>query len=339
MKLLVVSDRSQEEDETNFLVNEFKKYSEIDIINTKIKREKTTFVDRILHKIGIEIDKGKINYRILEAIANKKYNAVLIMRGNRLTPTTINKLSKETHVIGYSGDNMCRWFNRTSNYIEGLKHYKLLFVTNIPAYREIERYTKAGVIYFDKRASRSLHVPKSIENCEKIFDITFIGSYEKERAKTLHLLAKEGFVINIWGNGWWKNNQKHANMQIHYKDVIGEDYARIIRKSKIVLGFLRKANDDTQTSRTFEITACGTFALLERTAEHVRLYKEGEEIECFSTESELVAKVKKYLINSQLREEIAMRGYKRVVKDGYYFDVLAKEIFQTIKSITVLEKS
>jgi spore maturation protein CgeB len=334
MKLLVVSDRSKEEDETNFLVNEFSKYSEIKVINTKIGQEKTTIIDRILHKIGIEIDKGEINFRILEETVNNKYNAILIMKGNRLTPATINKLSKITHVVGYSGDNMCRWFNRTRNYIKGLKYYKLLFVTDIPAYREIERYTQASVIYFDKRASRSLHIPKSIENCEKIFDVTFVGSYEKERAKTLYLLAKKGIAINIWGNGWKKNIYKHSNMQIHYEDVIGENYARIIRQSKIVLGFLRKANFDTQTSRSFEITACGTFALLERTAEHLRLYKEGEEIECFQTESELLTKVKKYLINSQLREEIAMRGYMRVVKDGYYFDVLAKDILNSIKSLT-----
>lgn len=332
MRLLVVSDRSFEEDKTNFLVNEFRGNPTIDIINTKICKEKTTIIDRILHKIGVELDKGNINNRIIKAVKNERYSAVLIMRGNRLKPNTINELSKMTYVVGYSGDNMCRWFNRTRNYIRGLKYYNLLFVTNIPAYREIERYTKAEVIYFDKRASRSLHVPKFEENAEKIYEVAFIGSYERQRAQMLYTLAEVGFNIEIWGNGWGKNSFKHPNMKIHYKDVIGEDYVKIIRKSKIVLGFLRKVNDDTQTSRSFEITACGTFALLERTQDHLRLYKEGEEIECFATKTELISKINKYLVNGKLREEIALKGYLRVMKDGYYFDVLASQIIDEIET-------
>ena len=74
---------------------------------------------------------------------------------------------------------------------------------------------------------------------------------------------------------------KYKNLKIHFTDVIGDDYRKTICSSKIVLGFLRKVNADTQTSRTFEIPACGGFMLMERTENQQRLFEEGKEAEYF----------------------------------------------------------
>jgi len=334
MKLLVVSDRSPEEDSTNFLLSELRKCINVEVINTKNKPEKTTIIDRVLHKIQIEIDKSNINARLLEKVSETKYDALFIMRGNRLKPDTVKQLSKKTYLVGYSGDNMCRWFNRTRNYMKGLKYYNLLFAVNVPAYKEIEKYTDAEVIYFNKCASKKIHVPKAMENENKIYDVTFIGTYEKERACALYNLARKGIRIEVWGNNWTKNIYTHANLKIRYTDIVGHEYATVLRKSKIVIGFLRKANGDTQTSRSFEITACGTFALLERTDEHLQLYREGVEIECFESDDELQEKIIYYLSDEISREKIANCGYLRVVQSEYYFDSLAKNILINIRSRT-----
>lgn len=330
MRLLIISDRSPSQDKSNFLVKEMLKTSGVDIINTKYDDESFGLLDRILHKFCIERDKSNLNSRLLSLLHENHYDAVMIMRGNRLKQKTLKEIRDKALLIGYSGDNMNKWYNRTNEYIAGLKHYHYLFVTNIPSYREIEKYVTGEVIYFDKRADKFLHTPSHDQNKKKLYDVSFIGSYERERACVIYEIVKSGVVVNVWGNRWEKCKYKHPNLKIKFQDANGEKYVEIIRESKIVLGFLRQSNEDTQTSRTFEIPAIGSFALMERTSDHQRLFEEGLEMEFFSSAFEAVEKIKKYLKEEVLREQIALEGRKRVINSGYFFSDLADLIYEYI---------
>jgi spore maturation protein CgeB len=82
--------------------------------------------------------------------------------------------------------------------------------------------------------------------------------------------------------------------------------------------------------RTFEVPACGGFMLAERTQEHLEIFKEDEEIVCFSTVEELVDKVRYYSNNDRARQTIAKAGYERVLNDHHTYRDRLIEIFSLV---------
>ncbi|MCP4613422.1 MAG: glycosyltransferase [Planctomycetes bacterium] len=147
--------------------------------------------------------------------------------------------------------------------------------------------------------------------------VGFIGSWEYERAQSLFFLAKNNLLIRVWGNEWKKCKAKHPNLRIEYKSIWGSDYARAICAFDINLCFLRKANRDLQTTRSIEIPACGSLMMAERSTEHLKLFEEGKEAVFFSSDEELLEKVKYYLSHLQERQRIAVAGRKRCLTSGY----------------------
>jgi len=110
---------------------------------------------------------------------------------------------------------------------------------------------------------------------------------------------------------------RHPNLIVEHKPLWGEEYAKAISSFDINLCFLRKINRDLQTTRSVEIPACGAFMLAERTEERLGLFEEGKEAEFFSSDEELMSKVKFYLDNPEMRYRIAASGRKRCVSSGY----------------------
>ncbi len=146
----------------------------------------------------------------------------------------------------------------------------------------------------------------------------FIGTAEKERAHSVAFLAEKGIRVKVWGNEWTRWQKKlRGKFAVAGPSQYGEQYTKIICSFDINLGFLRKINRDQQTSRSIEIPACGAFMLAERTKEHLELFEEGKEAEFFSSNEELLDKVRFYLVHPQQRKRIAAAGRQRCLESGY----------------------
>ena len=333
MRVLCVSETFEENRGNDYLVNQLKDQFGFEVIYTKIRPDRHTIVSRVLRKLGFERDTDDINNRLLSELSRKIFTAIFIVKGNRIKRRTL-RLIKHNYphlkIFGWSGDNMTKWHNATIDFKRTLPLYTHFFSVNIPSYKRVVNGLTINFTFLDKCADDNAHVYRN-HKITRDYNILFIGSYELDRAKLLNKIASRGHEINVFGSHWQKCKIKlNKNIIIHYHELTGSDYADAIYSSKITLGFLRKQNEDTQTSRTFEIPACKGFMLMERTYDHSRLFIEGREAEFFNGHSELLHKVELYLKNSNLRNTIAKNGYQKIINSRYLYSDMSQRIVRQI---------
>lgn len=293
------------------------------------------FLNKIFTKLKIPLDLDGFNRRIADVVEAENPDIIFIVKGNLIYPSTLKKLKQRNtsaKIVSFSNDNMCLWHNKTLHYHYGLNYYDLLISINIPAYKGLRRLFEKNILFIDKSYCPKYHF---YEILPKQYDVIFIGSYERERYEDLKFLASKGIQVNVFGNMWERAKYRNdiKNLTIHYRDLVGDEYRKAICSSKIVLGFLRKKNNDTQTSRTFEIPACGGFMLMERTVDHHRLFEEGTEAEYFSCNKELLRKTIYYLDNEEHRTNIAQSGRQKCVSAGYSYAERVKQMLSEIDKL------
>ena len=254
------------------------------------------------------------------------------------TLKTIKKNLPNIRIVSYSEDDMFAKHNHSIYYLGCLPLYDFIFTTksyNINS-EELPSLGAKNVVFVEQAFDRNIHRPFQVNDKDRIefgSDVSFVGSYEKTRAKRALFLAESNVKVRVWGNGWRKWVGKHPGLKIENTPLYNKNYIKALCATKINLGFLRKINRDLHTSRTFEIPACGGFMLAERTSEHQRLFEENKEAVYFDINNpkELLEKVRYYLDHEEERETIAKAGHKRCLKSGYsHHDRLAwmlKQVF------------
>lgn len=174
--------------------------------------------------------------------------------------------------------------------------------------------------------------------------VGFLGGWEPRRERLMHDVAATGVDLKVWGGYWdflrdgrWTLRRQLILRQLAGADrfaihrdellarawqggeVYDENYARALTGSRIGLGFLRKVCPDQHTTRTFEIPACGSMLLADRTEEHQGFFEEGREAEFFGSAEELVDKVRFYNSDEDARRRIAHAGADRCISGRYAY--------------------
>jgi spore maturation protein CgeB len=211
---------------------------------------------------------------------------------------------------------------------------------------EREDYAALGkpLIYMPLGYCDQVHRPLPSNDPRWKSAVGFLGGWEPRRQKLLHVLVAAGVDLKIWGGYWeflcdgrWTPRRQlilqqlagRDSFRLHHDDflagawqggeVYADDYARALTGSKIGLGLLRKVCPDQHTTRTFEIPACGSMLLADRTGEHRELFEEGKEAEFFASSEELVDKAKFYCSDESARLRVAGAGFERCVKSKYAY--------------------
>ncbi len=217
-----------------------------------------------------------------------------------------------------------------STFVRAIPEYDVHFVPKRENVREYRDRGADQVLLFDRGFCRRSHKPPSRSHPrwgEFAAPVSFIGTYEQERAGSIGRLIRSGVPVTIRG-GLWSRAATWSLLEPHFKGtaVAGDAYALAVGAPQITLHFLRHANRDEQDSRTFEIPACGGFMVAEWSPRHAELFEEDREAVFFRSDDELVAKVKYYLDRPDECAAIAARGRARALASGYDYESRMHEL-------------
>ncbi len=315
-------------------------------INTMEPWRRATWLQRQLQR---RTNRGNlvdaINRTILSAGREFRPELVWADKQEFLRAETVQSLRRDgARTLHFTPDPYfyLKW-KRTALMDEAIKAFDALVYCKGYEKKDYESLDKP-VVYMPLGYCDEAHRPLPSTDPRWHCSVGFLGGWEPRREELLALIAEAGLDSKIWGGYWdflrdgrWtlrrklimnqlaggepyaiNRNDKLASF-LQGGEVYGDDYARALTGSKIGLGFLRKVCPDQHTTRTFEIPACGSMLLADRTDEHCEFFQEGQEAEYFSSSEELLDKARFYIANSGARDRIAKSGYERGVKAGYAY--------------------
>jgi spore maturation protein CgeB len=266
---------------------------------------------------------------------------IFIYRGTHIYPSTIKniKSSIDCKVFGYNNDDpyskdyasyVWRYYKKSINLYDWVFSYR---------WKNIDDYHALG--YYQVSLLRSYYLkennfyieslPTTIYKC----DVIFIGHFENDgRDDIIKLLIDNSIKIKLYGTDWDKS--KYYDFFIEYfgeiKPVYTE-YNLALNSAKIALVFLSKLNNDTYTRRCFEIPATKTMMIAEYTNDMNNMFQKGVDADYFKSKEGLLKKIKYYLFNENMLNNIAHSGYKRLNSDGHEVIDRCKEVISTYEKI------
>jgi glycosyltransferase involved in cell wall biosynthesis len=266
---------------------------------------------------------ARFNREILAAAAGTPgLTHVWVDKGVDVLPSTLRGL-RERHpgvrLVHYTPDPQFT-YHQSRHFRRAVGLYDVTFTTK-PF--EVEMYRAAGaqrVVLTHQAYDRGRFYPRP-PTAAYASDVAFIGRSEAHYVGRIRAVVSSipGVTVKTWGVKWLRvaGREAWARPVAQGNGIWEAEYPKALCSAKIALGLLSKLIPETTTTRTFEIPACGTFMLAERTPEHQALFDEGKEAEFFGSDEEMIDKIKYYLANPGARERIASGGRERCERSGY----------------------
>ena len=274
-----------------------------------------------------------VNFRLLYKIKKEKPEVVIVWIGTQIFPLTLRLIKNlNIKIISYVHDDpFSHKFNINIKsfykyywkyYIEGIKHYDLnLYSKQINVNESYNFFSKKSQVF------RQYYVPdyhKQVDLSD--FDITtykcevaFAGHYENDgRLEMIKYLVDQGVRFNLYGDDSW-NFEDFTKWPSNFKKLnrVSEfEYTKALNGATICLCFMSKLNRDHYTTRCFEIPACGSILLAERTEELSKLFLEGVHAFYFQSKEELYNQVQIILKDYDKRFAVKSKAIRRLKENG-----------------------
>ncbi len=301
----------------------------------------------------IERGKDAMNKELLEVVEKEKPDLVLsYVGGHELTKETIKKITARAKTFYWTTDDSWRFDSVSKKYAP----YYSWVETNRA--NLIQKYKALGChpVLMHEGVQPDLHHP--IPPNEKNIDVSFSGSFNVERGKTIAALRKAGITVFVRGKGWeegdmsfdeWIDLTQHSKITLILNppafSVGLKSIARLFfkrpelgphmgRMELDVLNFFSNVREWFQKlnlqvkGRHFQTLACRTLGMTLYADGMEQFYELGKEVVIYKDMNDLIEKIRYYLAHDEEREAIAAAGYERTMRDH----TMAKRLEQIFKT-------
>lgn len=303
-----------------------------DVRDLDIQRFLPTYRGTLLRVAMRCLRRGSVreyNDRVLESARAVRPDILIAFKAGQLEAATLRQLRQQ-------GIRLYNYFPDLSAFahgpwlLEALPEYDIVFYTKPSWEKDTRRrlHLRQAILLphgYDADIHRPLPLLERDRNDYGV-EVSFVGTYSPDKEKKLAaLLAARALNMRIWGLGWAERCiDPRVRKAVVGVSAEGDTYARVLQASDINLGLLSDyapgaSAGDLTTTRTYEIPACGGFMLHQRNNEVLELFREGEEIACFGSDDEMVAKVDYYLAHPDERGRLAEAAHRRCVP-AYSYD-------------------
>lgn len=149
-------------------------------------------------------------------------------------------------------------------------------------------------------------------------DVSFVGSIFGGRHRYIEALDELKYNIRV-GFGHRETG------------LTADKYVDILKRSKIALSFSWSGTNENLfhvKSRPMEAVCCGAMLLDGKNYQTDRFFEDGKEYVSFSSEADMLDKIRYFLDNDQQRQEIARNGYQKASEkwspDAYWTRLLSR---------------
>ncbi len=177
-----------------------------------------------------------------------------------------------------------------------------------------------NAIHFPFGCNEKLHFKMEVP---KKYDVSFVGGWHPYRQWLVERLRKAGYSVHAFGHRWPGGIIEHEEMvrvfnesriNLNLSNSASWDVRYLMSSLKGIVNRVRsKKTIEQLKARHFEINGCGAFQLSYYVEGLETYYEIGKEIGIYVDPDDLLAKVGQYLGDADLRESIALAGYRRTI--------------------------
>jgi spore maturation protein CgeB len=161
----------------------------------------------------------------------------------------------------------------------------------------------------------------------KRYPVSFVGTCMDGRDQLIGHLLERGVPIHVFGTHWEKRSKLPAQYPSNFHGAVrAQSYAEVIRQSSICLGLVSHSNHDEWTMRSFEVPACGSLLLAERTPTHEAWFREKKEAWFFRTPEQCADLALELLADRELCYTIGETASQKVLKPDWALNVRMKRL-------------
>jgi hypothetical protein len=276
----------------------------------------------------------ELNRNILVQAHSFQPALIFFVKAAHIFPETLHSLTRISPCFVYMNDDMFNPANQMPTFAATIGLFDCILTTKSYNVREFRAAGASWAVYIPNAYDPRIHFPaqpsSSAEKQEMRGDVAFIGTFRRSRADFLERIARyREFKLNVWGGGWRKMDRfdtlhkrhawRHLRSCVRPHELWCADMGKAIQSNSVMLGLLHHLNRDLQTSRSFEIPACGGFMLAERTEEHRMYFEEDKEAVYFDCFEELISKLRFYVAHDGPRLAIARAALRRCEQSPYRY--------------------